>query len=82
MRIRVTLDEIAQGRKDSPDMCPVALAIARAVRVGFCCVRVYLDEIKLYQFNLVAKLQTPQPVAAWVERWDSGERVSPFEFSL
>lgn len=63
-------------------MCPVAFALAREFNLGVNCVRVFLDEIKLYISYRVFKRSTPAPVKNWIERYDRGDRVSPLEFVL
>lgn len=84
LRLGVTAEDIAGGEKDSPDMCPVALALARALDIGCNCVRVYLDEIVLFigAYAQVVKRPTPEAVRDWVRRWDAGERVHPFAFVI
>jgi len=83
MKIHVTIDDIARGRRGSMDMCPVAFALARAFDLGVNCVRAFPDEIKLYAgWCQVFKRPTPALVQTWIEKYDRGDRVSPFEFNL
>lgn len=83
MRINVTIDDIARGTKGSMDMCPVAHALARAFDLGVNCVRAFPDEVKLYiGWCRVFKRPTPAAVKAWVEKFDRGDRVSPFKFVI
>jgi hypothetical protein len=87
VRIRVTVDDIADGKQEQEDGCPVALALARFFKMGTNHVRARPDEIVLFLGHLgpeyqVIRRKTPTVVATWMERYDEGLRVTPFEFTL
>lgn len=84
MRIEVTADDIAKGKRKSCDACPVARAIHRATGDGWNAV--------VYKDNCIAVADdddwdreefTPPPeVAQFVKDFDAGRPVTPITFDL
>ena len=76
MRAYVTLDELEDGIPQSPDLCPIALAIEKAC--GCTLVKVY-DEYVLIDGEEVA---LPLKAQAFIEDFDEGRKPYPIEFEL
>ncbi len=77
VHVEVTAQDIAKGRKFGCTTCPVALAVAR-VTGGQCYVGGgYLDVFGVYEV-----IEHTDRVAAFIEQFDGGEPVQPFEFDL
>lgn len=77
MKIKVTQEHIDKGTDNEPELCPVALAIKEVfgmwafVSVSECSI-IVADRI----------LFVPTSVHDFVERFDNGYTVDPFEFEL
>jgi hypothetical protein len=81
MRIEVTEQDIAAGRRRQPSACPIALAVKRAYAVERASVAEY-DIIVTRWCDRQFKWRTPTPAASFIERFDKGEKVEPFSFEL
>lgn len=75
MKIQVTQQEIDNGTRQKASCCPVALAVSLATQRD---ARVTADTIR---FGWKVYI-TPEPAASFIEAFDAGEPVSPFEFEL
>ena len=77
VRVTVTAADIARGRPYTPDACPVALAIERALGTWATVLvnRVYTTVGRHTVVN-------PGSVREFVERFDERFPVAPFEFEL
>lgn len=83
LRVSVLPQDIAEGRRGSDDLNPVALALARTLGVGFNLVRVRPKMIVLYLGHPpVAKFPTPAPVRDWLSAWNAGRPGDPAEFDI
>jgi|SRR6516162_5711770 hypothetical protein len=82
----VTVDDIAAGRKNNPNVCPMALAIKRAINnqfqvgVGWKHVTIYGGPIKTVTKNYQVRegINYLNPYEAWVRAFDRGYNVRPF----
>lgn len=85
MKISVTREDIAAGKRHECGACPVALAVARhlcdgvAPQVGYFTI----------QYRRLADQQTlthvswlPAPASEWIEDFDHRRPVEPFDFEL
>jgi hypothetical protein len=80
MRIYVTQEDIANGSRFSPDLCPVALALTRAGLYHFGVFGVlFLLESDL---STVTLLRLPKAVSDWIANFDADHPVSPITFDV
>lgn len=75
MRVEVTAEDIAKGRRSSCSRCPIARALKRA---GFADVSVYNYEF-WHGENGEARL--PRSAQAFIRRFDDKKPVTPFVFA-
>ncbi len=80
--VPVTEAHIREGRRGSLDWCPVALAIADYFGIGNNSVRVRPDEIVIYDRKGVLRFKTSSDAVKFIERFDAGEKVEPFDCAL
>lgn len=80
--VKVTEDHIRSGRPGKKDFCPLALAIADAIGVGFNHVRVYEDRVTIFWGPIPRKFRLPGKASEAVRRFDGGEPIEPFAFIL
>lgn len=86
MKIKVTENHIAQGEKESCSYCPVALAISEVIGLGDEDYIKVTDNVEIgimvkkemhhYQFEY------PNNVCEFINKFDRGLVVEPFEFDL
>lgn len=80
MQISVTQEDISAGVRQRAGRCPVSLAMSRefkkqiVVGCGWWCYKEFTPPIATRYFTLDEK------VAAWVLKFDLGEKVEPMEF--
>lgn len=84
MRISVTKKDIAAGIKNRHDLCPIALAIKRKVKVE---VSVTKDNVALKEGDdrwlvVLPAYSLPLEASSFISAFDAGKPVSPFEFEL
>ena len=79
MRISVTDSHILLGRKGVAQSCPVALAMAA---VGYAGAAVGRVSVRFREGDGIVVLPLPDDVTAFVDAFDLGEPVGPFEFHL
>jgi hypothetical protein len=79
MKIKVTQDHIDNGSID-PRACPVALAIREAGFPKACVlsVQVWLDPNQTTR----SAIKLPRHTRHFIEAFDEGDHVEPFEFDL
>jgi hypothetical protein len=77
MRVRVTQDHIANGRKRQPKCCPIALAIPVS-----CAVRRNRVEFLDDQGEVDAVIMLPQEAINFINAFDQDLPVEPMEFEL
>ena len=75
MQFRVTRKDIKTGKKDNCQLCPVALAMKRALGAE---VQVLMGK---YQFQSAAH-ELPYKVTQFIKRFDDGLPVKPFSFNI
>ncbi len=83
--IRVTQEDIRKGKAGTYQGCPVALAVSRVLPFYSCSITPFKA---LFQINspevssqwVIAEL--PKSAARFVERFDAGKPVKPFNFYL
>ena len=78
MIVKVGHNHIEDGERGCPNSCAVALAVSEAS--GYYC-EVGHDYILVHGAHR-AYYDTPQPVREWIDRFDGGTVVEPFEFEL
>jgi hypothetical protein len=81
--VRVTAEHIAAGIASNCFRCPAALAVLQAlgdpgdrVEVRHHCVFLYLAGGRRYRAD------SPVELSRFIDAFDDGERVEPFEFEL
>jgi hypothetical protein len=80
--IRVTAVDIALGVRESCEECPIALAIVHAIGDMPANVSVSAWDARLYRHEDTLDAALPQEARAFIERFDLGDTVEPFEFDL
>lgn len=79
MKIRVTQEDINNGKPNDPSRCPVALACRKLtegnISVGYIFITYYLSG------KLVRRI-VPKGVIGFIVNFDDGKPVGPFEFEL
>lgn len=83
MLIKVTQEDINNGRPLKSCECPVALACKRALNVD----KVYIDgySVTIYSDDhlyYVAEYKLPYNAAEFIEDFDGDHAIAPFEFEL
>ena len=81
MRIEVTAQDIRKGKKSNCMRCPVALAVKRLLPGH----EVWADSLSIDvwthdEYRRVAT--TPKKVATFMDRFDTGQPVKPFTFTM
>ena len=76
MKIKVTQEHIERGVVKDCDVCPVALAMQEAMEDDK--VRVFSTYIETSEGNYI----TPESVGDFIDNFDEGLPVKPFEFEL
>lgn len=76
MKISVEQKHINQGEQEHCERCPIALAIFDSVEACFVSVESFFVHIDSESFDL------PDNAIDFIESYDDGEPVSPFEFEL
>ena len=79
MKVKVTLENIKNGRKQDSFNC----AIACALKDLHCEYPDVCDSNIEFRLNDKSyKIETPAEVADWIFEFDKGKTVNPFEFEL
>lgn len=75
MKIQVTQKHIDEGKPKCPNNCPVALALIDAglLNVGVTPVWIRVEDKKYH---------APTGVYVFVQNFDEGQKLEPFEFEL
>lgn len=77
-QINVTADDIKRGNRGCSMGCAVARAIARTTgKYG----NVTVSDASIYVFGF-REIPTPEHVADWIVRFDSGRPVEPISFEI
>jgi len=80
MKIVVTDGCIESGHRNDPCGCPIAIAARHA---GFMLAAVETDAIYLYGWaNRQAPIPLPPEATSFINDYDEGRPVEPFEFEL
>ncbi len=83
MRIEVTADDIAMGQRGSCCKCPIALAVARALKLNGMVVDVNGLRVFVGAFGRPRRVYgLPENARAFVDAFDAGRATRPFEFEL
>ena len=77
--IKVTREDIENGEPDSSGSCPIALATRRAGVVNLNS-DIYVTGDRILFSNRFARL--PLKASLFIEEFDLGEVVMPFEFTI
>jgi len=81
MIIQITQDDIKQGTVDNCDRCPIALAINRVLFVGHHAK--VMGSISIYTYvHRRFTCKTPDVAKQFINNFDLGNSVEPFEFDL
>lgn len=80
--VQVTETHIKQGKPRKPDCCPIALAIADALDVGFNHVRVRKEGLTLFWGPVPRRTRLPAIAVEAMQRFDAGMMIEPFSFVL
>lgn len=86
MKIEITQEDIDQGQRHKPCLCPVALAVIRAtgkreVYVHSSVIQI-LDISRLTGVKLQKSYRTSVEVNKFIVDFDYGQPVRPFTFEL
>lgn len=68
--------DIKKGKKNEREECPIALAVKRLLPWNEVAVNEDTLEIDTMSFGL------PKDAEKFVEKFDAGEKVKPFKFSI
>jgi hypothetical protein len=79
--VRVTQEDIDEGTKGDCTFCPIALAVDRALG-GECCVAVTIFDVYITENAHAEVFPLPSEARQFIQRFDKGKPVSPFEFEL
>ena len=81
-KFQVTQEDIDNGIRSRPFLCPVALCMQRTlkknVRVGFGVIEVFDPIYRVFN----KEYYTPDKVVGFAYAFDYGQKVEPFEFEL
>jgi len=77
IEIDVTARDIAEGKPGKCERCPIALAVRRI----FPNDDIRVDSIIWIGDNWDARFDTPEVACDFIDRFDSGQEVSPFKFT-
>lgn len=80
MKIRVRQEHIDKGVCNSPWECPIALAAQEAIGTDELSVWPYL--LTWCAGELVHEADMPRPAREFIENFDDGRPVEPFEFEI
>lgn len=82
--IKVTQEDIDKGFRLQNDYCPVALAMCRGINKDIGQVKVGRRGMSFHDHSgmLVCMFEMPDLVKIFVENFDKGYKVTPFEFEL
>lgn len=82
--VSVTLDHIRKGVQNNCHLCPVAIAIREAwpTPLKLTDVDVTINHVIITGVHDDAILGLPGPASQFIERFDKGQTVYPFEFDL
>ena len=78
--IRVTADHIAEGERGNPCACPVALAVRD--QTGAQIAYVDMATVAITRRNHDFEAHSPPQVSHFVDAFDHGHPVEPFEFTV
>ena len=88
MNVSITNEDIDNGRPDHTCLCPIAIAIERALRKRGLDIRGVQVEASHVEIAYYAggirwrRITLPQEARTFIERFDYGTEVEPFEFEL
>ena len=88
MNVRITQADIDNGKPDHTCLCPIALAIERALRARGLDVEGVQVEANRVEIAYGADrirwrtIDLPESAIEFIERFDYGTGVDPFEFEL
>ncbi len=84
MVITVTEHDIKLGRSNSPDACPVALALKRAYGKNYkhCTVSMFGIGVRDINGFFHSCRLVPLPIMNFIDKFDRGYPVEPFESVL
>lgn len=80
--ITVAAGHIAAGQPEICVSCPIALALTDAIGDPDIQVRVHDDEAVLFRGKRIARAELPPEAVRFIDRFDSGQPVEPFTFTL
>lgn len=79
IKIQVTQEDIAKGKKSDSSCCPVALACLKTLNKTWSNVFEQLSLIEDGGMEIFAKRRQLED---FIHKFDAGEKVEPFEFEL
>lgn len=79
VRIYVTKDNIAKGERTQIYCCPVALALKRTLNKEALVNQSWIDINTVLGYH---QLTTPQKASNFINNFDAGREVKPFQFTL
>lgn len=79
LKIKVTNNEIKNGKWAHPCLCPIALAIKNTL--GIDNANVTHSEIVFYRYG-TKSYKTPIKVKRFIHMFDMGKKVKPMSFNL
>lgn len=84
MKIKVTEWDIKNGETEDIELCPIALAIQRTLKINCCRVIPSIDRgiIELDEEDGTRQIPLPEEANRFAFSFDNGDPVSPFEFEL
>lgn len=81
MRLKVTRQDIRQGKKGCADGCPIYLALSRALPEWYFRVRPNFIEAE-HNYIMWPRISMSLTMQGWVSDFDNGNKVSPRSFNI
>lgn len=82
MKINVTKDDIAEGRRANPYKCPIANAVRRITGIRRVRVTTSFVDLSPAWFNDVDTVSLPRRAEQFIDHFDNSKPVKPFSFNL
>lgn len=87
MRVKITAEHIAAGKRDNVLECPIAVALnglslSFSKRLSFSNWSVMKRAAYMWHGESYFRVSLPENACNWIRDYDAGREVAPFEFDL
>lgn len=84
MRIKVQVNntDIKSGKKCHAKRCPIALALKPLLKIEYRVDKLQLSKGKIKTYAKTKRRKFPLKAQSFIEKFDSGEKVKPFNFYI